>query len=80
METNRIYLISDIHLGVRANNLEWFDIQKSYFDNFFIPLLHKEYQDADILFINGDFFDSRNMINIRTLNYGIDLIKKISSS
>lgn len=45
---NRIFLLSDLHFGVRANSLEWLQNQKSFFQDFYIPYLKKNYICADI--------------------------------
>lgn len=72
-------MITDIHFGCRANSVEWMDIQKNYFDNFFIPLIEKNYKQGDILLVLGDIFDSRNSINIQVLNMAMDIFYKLST-
>jgi len=74
----KIFLLSDTHLGIRANSLEWLDNIKKFFTNFYIPYLKRNVQDGDILFFLGDFFDNRQLIDINVLNAGIDIILEIS--
>ena len=56
IQYKRIFLLSDLHFGVRANSLEWLENQKSFFRNFYIPYLKNNVQEGDILFILGDWF------------------------
>lgn len=74
----RIFLISDLHMGVRANSFEWLDNQLSFFEKFYIPYLKKNIRKNDILFLLGDIFDSRQAIDIKILNSAIDIIEKMA--
>jgi UDP-2,3-diacylglucosamine pyrophosphatase LpxH len=74
----RIFFLSDTHLGVRSNSIEWIEIIEDYFENFFIPLVKANYQPGDILVHLGDVFDSRNSLNLRVLNVGISVFEKLS--
>ncbi|MCK9446225.1 hypothetical protein M0Q50_04970 [bacterium] len=47
---NKIFLLSDTHLGVRTNSLEWIDNINQFFKNFYIPYLKENKKDGDILF------------------------------
>jgi DNA repair exonuclease SbcCD nuclease subunit len=71
-------MITDIHFGARANAVEWMEIQRDYFENFFIPLVEKNYRPGDILLVLGDIFDSRNALNLMVLNMGLDIFEKLS--
>jgi len=77
-DINRIWLISDTHLGVRSNSREWMDIIEDYFRNFFIPLLQKEGRPGDVVVHCGDVFDSRQSINLYVLNKGINIFEDIA--
>jgi len=70
----RIFLLSDLHFGVRANSIEWLENQESFFRNFYIPYLKKNVQDGDILFILGDWFDNRQLLDILVMNTSIDIV------
>lgn len=71
-------MISDIHFGVRNNSIEWLEIHKDYFHNFFIPLLKENKKDGDALFILGDIFESRQTINILILNEALKIFTEIA--
>jgi hypothetical protein len=68
-ETKRIWIMGDVHFGVRAASMEWFEITKSYFENYFIPLLEKEYNEGDILIQVGDIFENRQIVNLKINSY-----------
>ena len=78
IEVNRAFLISDTHFGVRNNSVEWMEIQRDYFKNFFIPLLKENCKPGDAVFHLGDVFDSRQSINIRVLDFAIEIFEEIS--
>lgn len=71
-------MIADVHLGVHTASAEWTENILSYFENFFIPLLQREYRDDAAVIIAGDFFESRQSIDINVLNVGIKIINEIS--
>jgi DNA repair exonuclease SbcCD nuclease subunit len=75
---NRIFLISDLHFGVRANSLEWLKNQLDFFYNLYIPYLKENKQPNDILFILGDWFDGRQLLDINVMNKSIDLVFDLS--
>jgi len=75
---NRIFLLSDTHLGVRANSLEWQNNIKLFFKEFYIPYLQRTMLPGDVLFFLGDFFDSRQLIDINVLNTAIDIVLELS--
>ena len=75
----RVWFITDTHLGVRNNSNEWIDYIRDYFFNWFFPLVRKNYQPGDVLFHLGDFFDSRQSLNLKVLNLGIEIAEEISS-
>jgi calcineurin-like phosphoesterase family protein len=78
IQYKRIFLLSDLHFGVRANSLEWLENQKSYFNNFYIPFLKENVQKGDILFILGDWFDNRQLLDIYVMNTSIDIVFDLS--
>ncbi len=71
---NNIFLISDLHFGVRANSLEWLQNQLDFFYKIYIPYLKENKKEGDILFILGDWFDNRQLLDINVMNKSIDLI------
>lgn len=70
----RIFFLSDLHFGVRANSIEWIENQTNFFYQFYIPYLKENYKPGDILFILGDWFDNRQLLDINVMNKSIDLI------
>lgn len=77
-DLKRAFLVSDTHFGVRNNSVEWLQIQKDYFNNFFIPLLEKEGKPGDFVLHCGDVFDSRNSLNLLVMNEAIHLFEKMA--
>ncbi len=71
-------MITDTHLGVRNNSIEWLDIMREYFYDFFIPLLKKEKKEGDFLVHVGDVFDSRHSLNLLVMNEGMAIFEEIS--
>lgn len=74
----RAWMITDTHLGVRNGSIEWLEIMKEYFNDFFIPLLKREKQPGDFLVHVGDVFDSRHSLNLLIMNEGITIFEEIS--
>lgn len=75
---NRIFMISDLHFGVRANSIEWLENHLEFFYEFYIPFLKKNLKKGDILFILGDWFDNRQLLDINVMNKSIDVILDLS--
>lgn len=65
----KIFVLSDLHFGVRNNALAWIDMMNAFY-RWFIDDVEKQGFDAerDALFILGDVFHSRESINLMTLN------------
>jgi calcineurin-like phosphoesterase family protein len=74
----RVWFITDTHLGIRNNSNEWIEIIGNYFNDWFIPLVKREYRDGDILIHLGDYYDSRQSVNLKVLNLGVDIAEKLS--
>ena len=74
----RIFLLSDIHFGVRANSLEWIQNQTQFFREFYIPFLRENVKKGDILFILGDWFDNRQLLDIYVMNVSVDIMMELS--
>jgi len=75
----KIFLLSDLHFGVRANSIEWIENQLSFFNDFYIPLIKEKKRDGDILFVLGDWFDNRQFLDINVMNKSIDIVSKLSN-
>lgn len=74
----RIFLLSDLHFGVRANSLEWVSNQEIFFKDFYIPYLKKHAKEGDVLFILGDWFDNRQLLDIFVMNVSINIILQLA--
>ena len=74
---NRVWVLGDLHFGVRANSMEWLEIQKEFFEKVFIPTLKKHVKPGDVLVQVGDTFDNRQSINIKVLNYAVNLFERL---
>ena len=77
-DIKRVIFITDTHLGVRNNSNDWIEIHEDYFRNWFIPLCKKIYRPGDRLVHLGDVYDSRQSLNLRVLNLGIDIFEELS--
>lgn len=75
----RVWFITDTHLGVRNNSNEWIEQIREYFFDWFFPLVRKHYRPGDVLIHLGDFFDSRQSINLKVLNLGISVAEEFSN-
>lgn len=76
--SQKLFVISDIHLGIRNNNLSWQDNIKSYFYKFFFPLVKSKMDSQSSVLILGDIFDDRKSISIDTLNLALDILKDLA--
>jgi DNA repair exonuclease SbcCD nuclease subunit len=74
----RVWFITDTHLGIRNNSNEWLDQTREYFKEFFFPTVKSNYHPGDVLIHLGDYFDSRQSINLKVLNLGIEIAEEIS--
>ena len=74
----RIFLISDLHFGVRSNNIEWIENQANFFRNFYIPYLKERVQPGDILFVLGDWYDNRQLLDILVMNTSVDIMIELA--
>lgn len=77
-DARRVWFITDTHLGIRNSSNEWIDIIREYFFNWFIPLVRKNYQPGDVLIHLGDWYDSRQSVNLKVLNLGVDIAEELS--
>jgi DNA repair exonuclease SbcCD nuclease subunit len=77
---NKIFLVGDLHLGIRNNSVEWADIQKEFLlevlpntaaENGFNP-------ETDILILEGDIFHSRESINVRIQNDSMEIFENLA--
>lgn len=75
-----VVFISDVHFGVCNGSLEWNNNIKGYFTDFFIPHvkgIQKRGRKA-IVVVAGDYFDSRQHIDINVMNTACDVMEELS--
>lgn len=78
---DQLFFISDVHFGIKNGSIEWVNIIKEYFENFFIPILKRQKEigrNVGVVFA-GDFFDNRQSLDINVMNVALDIMTKISS-
>jgi hypothetical protein len=75
-----IYMLGDLHFGVKSNSIEWFNIQKSFLIDWFISQLKEDGFDpsCDILMQAGDWNHSRESVNVRLSNSSLDIFNILS--
>ena len=78
IDYKNIFLLADLHFGVRANSLEWLQNHTKFFRKFYLPFLKKNVKPSDILFILGDWFDNRQLLDIYVMNTSIDIIIELA--
>ena len=71
----KVALIADCHFGIKKSDISFMESQLRFYKEQFVPEL-KQANIKDI-FILGDVFDTRQTINVQTINVVIDLFKKI---
>lgn len=71
----KIFLLGDLHLGVRSNSVEWANIQQEYLLNSFLKAVDKEGFDPerDILVQLGDWHHVRESTNVRILDFSLNV-------
>lgn len=78
IDVDSLFLISDIHFGVRSDASEWIKNMHDYFFNFFIPLIDREKTLKSGVFVLGDVFDNRETLNIEVVNIAIKVFSVLS--
>ena len=80
-DINQVVFISDVHFGIRNGTIEWLENQRSYFKEFFIPLLkqQKKQKQKPCVVVAGDYFDNRQNVDIAVLNTAIDTMAEMAS-
>lgn len=76
-----IYLLGDLHFGIRNNSNEWFDIQREFLIDWFIPKIIDEGFDPnlDIIIQAGDWNHVRESSNIRISNQSLEIFKILNN-
>ena len=79
-DIRKVFLLGDLHLGVRNNSMEWSDIQSDFLLNFFLQKVDEEGFDPerDILVQVGDWNHIRESTNVRIQNISLQIAKVLS--
>ncbi len=76
----KIFVLGDLHLGIRNNSLEWSEIQKDFLINYFLKKIDDEGFDPahDILVQVGDWNHVRESTNVRIYKLSLEIAKKFT--
>lgn len=76
----KIFMIGDLHMGIRNASVIWKDDMLHFFDKFIESLpRHGFNENTDILMLTGDVFHSREFLNIMIVHNVMDVLKKLTS-
>jgi len=77
-----VYLLGDLHIGIKNNSNEWFDIQNEFLIKWFIETIKADGFDPklDILFQAGDWNHVRESTNVRIANASHNIFKVFSET
>lgn len=71
----KVALIADCHFGIKKSDIPFMESQLRFYKEQFVPELKRA--NIKDIFILGDVFDTRQTINVQTINVVIDLFKNI---
>ena len=76
----KIFVLGDLHLGVRNNSLEWSDIQSDFLINYFLKKVDEEGFDPerDILVQVGDWNHVRESTNVRIYKLSLKIAEALT--
>ena len=75
----KIFILGDLHFGVRNNALAWRDDQVNFIHEFIKDLpKHGFNPDTDMLFMLGDIFHSRESVNVMIRDYVMNVFAKLN--
>jgi len=76
-----IYLLGDLHFGIKNSSTEWFEIQKSFLLDWFFKKIDEDGFDPeqDILIQAGDWNHTREFTNVRIQNESLEIFKILSA-
>ncbi len=76
MNSNKVAIFSDLHLGIHQNSPFWHDVTLKWVEVFCIEM---EKRQIDTVFFLGDFFHDRAEISVSTLHVAYQLLKKLNN-
>jgi len=76
----KIFLLGDLHIGVRNNSIEWASSQKEFLIDYFCREIDKAgfNPETDILIQEGDWFHNREHTNNRIWNDSLEIFSALS--
>lgn len=77
----RVFVLGDLHLGVKNNSMEWSEIQREFLLDFFLSRVDVEGFDPerDILIQVGDWHHVRESTNTRVFKLSLEVAKAFTS-
>lgn len=76
----KIWILSDAHLGKYATKGDkWMNMMRSYFFDFFIPMLEESVKPDDKFVFCGDLFDNRIALDMTAINLAVEIFEKLST-
>jgi hypothetical protein len=78
---NKIFLLGDLHLGIRNNSIEWSKSQSQFLIDFFCEKVDELgfNPDTDILIQEGDWFHNRENTNNRIWKDSLGIFEHLSA-
>jgi hypothetical protein len=79
-DVRKVFVLGDLHLGVRNNSLEWSEIQSDFLLNFFLQKVDEEGFDPerDILVQVGDWNHVRESTNTRIYKLSLKIAEELT--
>lgn len=79
-DIRQIYILGDIHFGIKGNSFVWSEIQEKFLlETFPRQLRENGHSPKDsILILEGDIFHSRQSIDVRIFNMALDIFAKLA--
>jgi DNA repair exonuclease SbcCD nuclease subunit len=76
----RVFVLGDLHLGIRNNSVEWSEIQSNFLINYFLKKIEDEgfNPETDILVQVGDWNHVRESTNTRIYKLSLKIADEIS--
>jgi len=73
LNNTKVGIFSDLHLGVHQNSRLWYKIASEWADWCILEFKERGIKD---IFFGGDWWHYRDSIEVSTINFGSDLLKK----
>lgn len=75
----KLWILSDTHFGkYSVDSDKWLNNMRSYFWDFFIPIIKDKAKSNDKFIFLGDLFDNRTSIDMRAITLAVELFEELS--